>query len=371
MPSSFKLKKKVDPVIPTIGFILSIIGLVMILSSSQIVAADKFGDAYYFFTRQLMAWVLGLGAFFYFLRIPLERLYEGRSFFLIATLILLILVFVPGIGGETASVYRWVGWGALRFQPSEVAKLFLIIYFSGWLAAKGDMVRSFKKGLLPFLMVLGAVGFLIMSEPDLDTTIVITVTVLSIFFVAQSHPAHFMALALAGVAVIFLLIIIAPYRMERLQVLLNKDTSAQDSLNTGYHSQQALIAIGSGGVWGVGFGQGVSKYAYLPQSYTDSIFAVIAEELGFVRTAGIVLAYLVLAWRGFMVAYQANSRFVRMIAIGVTVLIITQTLINIGGMLNILPLSGIPLPFVSYGGTSLIITMAMLGLLTNASREVS
>ncbi len=367
--NSFKLRRKIDPLIPTIGIGLSIVGLVMILSASQIIAAERFGDPYHFFIRQLISWVIGMAAFFYFSKVPLEKIFQWRNTLLIITLITLVLVFFPFIGGKVNGVYRWVGIGPVTFQPSEFAKVFLIIYFAGLFAVKGQAIRSFAKGFIPFAVVLAAVAFLIGLGKDLDTLVAIAAMSLIMFFVAKSRWWHSLLIILVGLVAVAALIRFEPYRAERFSVFLGEDVASRDIRDTGYHSQQALIAIGSGGLWGSGFGQGISKYKYLPESYTDSIFAVIAEELGFIRSAIILLAFLVLAWRGFVAAGAANSKFAQFIAVGASSLIIIQALINIGGMLNIIPLSGLPLPFVSYGGSALIASLAMLGMLTNISGE--
>ncbi len=369
MSSTFKIRRRYDPIIPTIGIILSLFGLVMVLSSSQIVASEKFGNAYYFFIRQLISWGIGMTAFFYFLRVPLESLYHARSKYLIVTLVLLTLVLI--ISPRIASVHRWIDLGFFRFQPAEFAKLFLIIYFAGWFAAKGEAIRSFTKGLLPFLAILGVVAGLVILEPDMGTMLVIVVLSMTMFFVARANLWHYAAVIGAGIAVLMILIQAAPYRAERLSSFLESKSGNEDTLGANYHTEQALIAIGSGGLWGIGFGQGISKYSYLPQSHTDSIFAVIAEELGFVRTSLFILLYVYLAWRGYLVAIRANSRFTQLLAAGISTAIIGQMLINIGGILHIIPLTGVPLPFVSYGGSSLIISLAMVGLLTNASRETT
>lgn len=368
--SLFKLRKRYDAAIPIVALILSIVGLVMILSASQITAADKYGNAYYFFSRQLTFWVIGIGFFFYFLRTPIDRLYENRVNYLIITLVTLVLVFVPIIGPKIAAVHRWLNLGIFTVQPAEFAKLFLIIYFSGWFAAKGPLIRDPIKGLLPFMALLGLVGLLIIMEPDMGTTIIVTTISLCLFFAAEAQLFQFIALIIVGVALLALMTVLAPYRMQRVTTFLNQNNAtSQDALGAAYHNQQALIAIGSGGLWGVGFGQGTSKYSYLPQSHTDSIFAVIAEELGFVRSGLILLAFLFLGWRAFSIARQANSRFVRLLAVGIGISLLSQAMINIGGMLHILPLTGVPLPFISYGGSSLVVSMASIGLLTNISRE--
>ncbi|HSX42175.1 MAG TPA: putative lipid II flippase FtsW [Candidatus Saccharimonadales bacterium] len=369
--SSFKLRlhKRIDVSIPTVGIILSLFGLVMVLSASQIIAANNFGNQYYFFIRQLIFWLIGLAGFFYFLRLPLDRLYAARSRYLIATLVLLVLVLV--IGPKIAGVHRWINLGFFQFQPSEFAKLFLVIYLAGWFAAKGDKIKSFTQGLLPFLGILAAIGGLVILEKDMGTMLILVALALTIFFVARASWWQFGGvLAVIGVAIVGL-ILIAPYRAARLTTFLHQNNQSTDTLGGAYHTQQAVIAIGSGGPWGVGFGQGISKYAYLPQAYTDSIFAVIAEELGFVRASLVIVAFVFLAWRGYLLAGRANSQFVQLVAVGVATVIIVQALINIGGMLGAIPLTGVPLPFVSYGGSSLVVSMAMLGLLTNCSRETT
>lgn len=367
--NNFKLRRRYDPIIPTIGIVLSLFGLVMILSSSQIFAGENFGNAYYFFIRQLISWGIGMAAFFYFLRLPLDQLYHQRSTYLIVTIILLVIVLV--FGPEIANVQRWIDLGFIRFQPAEFAKLFMVIYFAGWFAAKGEAITSLTKSLLPFLAVLGAVCGLIILEPDMGTMLVIIIISMTMFFVAKANVLQYLGIAGLGLVLLLILIQAAPYRAERLKTFIGAKTGTHDVLGSAYHNNQALIAIGSGGLWGVGFGQGTSKYAYLPQSHTDSIFAVIAEELGFVRTSLVLLAYIYLFWRGYLIAKFANSRFIQLLAAGISITIIGQMLINVGGMLQIIPLTGVPLPFISYGGSSLIVSLAMIGLLTNASREVT
>lgn len=368
---SLSLRGRSDNTLPVVGLILSIVGLVMVLSASQFFAADRFGNPYYFFNRQLIFWIIGVGAYFYFLKVPLETLFIRRPGWLITIFILLVLVFIPFVGPEVAGVNRWIGWGAMRFQPAELVKLLLVIYLSAWLAAKGKLVSSPIQGLLPFIIILASVGFLVISEPDMGTTTVLVLIALGIFLVAGADLFQFIALLIVGGVLMLLLVSAAPYRVQRLNVFLNRNYDSSQALGEAYHSQQALIAIGSGGIWGVGFGQGTSKYAYLPESHTDSIFAVMAEELGYLRVSLVPLLFLFIGWRGYLIARSANSQFVRLLATGITVSLLSQAIINISGMLNVLPLTGVPLPFISYGGSSLITSMASLGLLTNISRETN
>ena len=367
----FKLRRKIDTAIPILTLALSVFGLVMILSSSQVQATETTGNAYYFFIRQLIAWIIGAGVFFYFMKVSLENLYHYRNVFLIISLILLTLVFFPIIGPKIAGVHRWIDIGILRFQPAEVVKLLLILYFAGNLAAKERDVQDPIKTLLPFVCVLGLVVGLIILQPDMGTALVIIASTLTILFIAEANIWQYIALLIVGVLLLLLIIYQAPYRVSRFTAFLNKNTSQQDKLGSAYHGNQAQIAIGTGGLWGVGFGQGVSKYSFLPESHNDSIFAVIAEELGYIRTMIVVLAYFYLAWRGYLITRASNSRYVKLLAAGVTTAIIGQMLINVGGMLGVLPLTGVPLPLISYGGTSLLVSMALLGVLTNVSRETT
>jgi len=365
----FKVRKKIDASITIVGFGLAIVGLVMILSASQILAAEKYGNGYFFFNRQLLSLIVGLFAYGYFLKTPIENLFEKRLSILYWAIILLVLVFLPIIGPKVAGVHRWLDLGFIRFQPAELTKLLLIIFFSAFLAKKSEAIADPFKVLLPFLAILTLISGLVILEPDMGTMAIIVVLAMAIFFAAGAPYLQFVAVIAAGLALMVVLIYAAPYRTERLNAFLNKGESSA-GLGSSYHAQQALIAIGSGGWWGVGFGQGISKYSYLPQAHTDSIFAVIGEELGFVRTLLIITGFLYLGFKGYLISRRANSHFVKLLAIGITTMFIVQLLINIGGMLNLIPLTGVPMPFISYGGTSLLVSLAALGLLTNISREV-
>jgi cell division protein FtsW len=306
--------------------------------------------------------------FFYCWRLTVDKLFQWRKGLLWIIFLLVIVVFIPGLGEKINGSHRWIGlFGHKLFQPTEFVRILLIVYLSAWLAAKGEEVKSFLKGALPFALLMAAVSFFIVIEPDTDTVVALLATSLAIFFVAKARFSHILVIGLAAAGIIAAIILLSPYRLDRLKTATQG--SSADALGSGYHTEQAQIAIGSGGWWGVGFGKGISKYSYLPESYSDSIFAVIAEELGFVRTLLVVIAFIYLVWRGYLISLTANSRFVQLMAVGISTLILVQAMINIGGMLGILPLSGITLPFVSYGGTSLIVNMAMLGLLTNISRE--
>jgi len=367
MSFRIKLRHKPDNIIPAIGLLLSLVGLIMILSASQFYAAENLGNPYYFFLKQLGAWVVGLVAFFFFMHYPIDQLYEKRWTLFWITIVLLVSVFLPIISHTVGGVRRWVYLGPLSFQPAEFAKLTFLLFLAAWLAAKGDKVASFTQGWIPFLALIVLIGILLSLEKDMGTTVVIIGFSLVLFFVGRADVFQLVALLVVVGAALLLIINFTPYQAKRLGAFLNQsDQTAEET----YHNRQALIAIGSGGWWGAGFGQGLSKHAYLPEAHTDSIFAVIAEELGFVRSLVLLGAYLVLLWRGFLIAWRANSRFVQLLAVGIVFYFFSQALINVSGMLGVIPLTGVPLPLVGAGGSSLIASLAFLGILTNISREV-
>ncbi len=341
-------------------------GIVMISSSSVVISMERFGHNYYYVGQQLISLIVGLIALFITYNLD-YRFWRKNSFWLmVVTLILLVLVFVPGIGKAAGGAHRWIGIGSQWFQPSEIVKLSFIIYLSAWLDRRGEKVQSFILGFVPFSFLILLVGALIMLQPDLGTMSVIFLTASAIYFSAGANLAHII-IGAGGVAVILgILIKTAPYRLQRFLVFLNPSADTQGA---GYHINQSLLAIGSGGFWGLGFGQSKQKYLYLPQVQTDSIFAVIAEEMGFFRSLMLLAAFAFLGYLGFRIAKNAPDNFSRLLVVGITTWILVQAFINIGAMLGILPLTGVPLPFISFGGSSLIILLAAVGIILNISRH--
>jgi cell division protein FtsW len=287
------------------------------------------------------------------------------------TIALLIIPAFPKIFGSLAygfgGAYRWIKLGPLTFQPSEIIKLVFIIYLAAWLDKRQYEIRSFSAGFIPFVIILGTVFFLIMKQPDLGTASVVVLIAASMFFVAGANLFQIFGGVIVASFFFWELIKRSPYRLSRLMVFFNPS----DTLGKAYHINQALLAIGSGGLWGRGFGQSIQKHLYLPQPATDSIFAVICEELGFIRALFIPLIFIIFAWLGFTVASKAPDFFGKMLAIGIVSWIIFQAVINIGTMLAIFPLTGIPLPFISYGGSSLVISLAAMGILLNISKQTN
>jgi cell division protein FtsW len=285
---------------------------------------------------------------------------------MVLSILALIAVYLPGIGVERNGAHRWVYLGFMQFQPSEFAKLSLILYLAVWFENKGTEVRNLFTSTIPFVLILALVGGLVIKEPDMGTTVILALIAGSIYFVAGARMTHVLGMAAIVVAMAWYLIKSAPYRMARFMVFLNPGA---DSGGQGYHVNQALLAIGSGGILGLGFGKSRQKFNYLPESATDSIFAVVAEELGIIGAGMIVILFTMYAIRGFKIAKESPDIFARLVAVGITVWIVGQSLINIMAILSLMPLTGVPLPFISYGGSSIIMLMFASGILLNISKH--
>lgn len=339
---------------------LSIFGLLMVYNSSVAMAIRDFGNQYYYLQEQAKWLGIGLIIFFIFSLID-YRLWKRIAFpVMIVTIILLCIVLIPGIGIQALGAKRWINLGFFVLQPAEFAKLSLIIYLSAWFSGKGQR-------LLSFLMLIGVFVGLIMLEPDLGTAMIIILTSIAMFFYSGAALRQFLfILPIIGIGATSLALF-SPYRFKRLLTFFNPQ---HDPLGASYHIRQAIIAIGSGGLFGLGLGQSRQKYEYLPEANTDSIFAIIGEELGFIGSVALILVYLYILWRGFRIARRIEDPFGRNLALGITTWIGIQMFINISAMVALIPLTGVPLPFISYGGSSLIIMFAACGILVNISRFV-
>lgn len=356
---------KPDYVLALTVFLLSVFGVVMIFSASVVTSQEYFGNSHYFAYRQIISLIIGLILMVVAYSIDYRFWKKIALPLFLASLLLLVAVFFPGIGKQFGGAHRWIGVGNQVIQPSEIVKLTFLIYLAFWLEKKGEGVRDFSTGFLPFIFLIGVLGFLIMSQPDLGTLSVIAITAVVIFYISGARYTHLAIGGASALAILAILIKAAPYRMQRLTVFLNPNSQ---TLGAAYHVNQALLAVGAGGLWGLGFGQSKQKYLYLPQAHTDSIFAIIAEELGFVRSTLVIGAYIFLANRGLKIAKNAPDHFAKLLAAGITTWIVVQAFINIAAMLSLLPLTGIPLPFISSGGSSLIFTLFAVGILLNISK---
>lgn len=358
---------KPDYLLAVLVFALVIFGLITVSSVSVVVSYDTYGDSHRFLRDQFISALIGLVVFFIVSKIDYNFWKKSAIFMLIGTLVMLIMVFIPGLGFEYGGAKRWILIGPLFFQPSEVIKLTFLFYLAAWLSKKGELVKNFSMGFLPFVFLMILVAGLIMMQPDLGTMLVIAAMSGVLFFVSGAKLKHIFLIIVGALGAIWLLIISAPYRMARLTAFLNPE---ENVLGIGYHVQQALVAIGSGGWWGRGFGRSLQKYAYLPEVAGDSIFAVMAEELGFLRVMIFLVVYILLLSRGVMIAKKAPDTFGRLLALGVVVWLGFQAFVNIAAMLSLVPLTGLPLPFISYGGSSLIISLVGVGVLYNISKRV-
>jgi cell division protein FtsW len=332
----------------------------MVYNSSVAMAIRDFGNQYYYLQEQAKWLGIGLIIFFIFSFID-YRLWKRIAFpVMLGTIVLLCIVLIPGIGIQALGAKRWINLVFFVLQPAEFAKLSLIMYLSAWFSGKSQR-------LLSFLMLLGIFVGLIMLEPDLGTAMIIILTSLAMYFYSGAALQQFLLiLPIIGIGATSLALF-SPYRFKRLLTFLNPE---QDPLGASYHIRQAIIAIGSGGLFGLGLGQSRQKYEYLPEANTDSIFAIIGEELGFIGCIALIAVYLFILWRGFRIARRIEDPFGRNLALGITTWIGIQMIINISAMVALIPLTGVPLPFISYGGSSLIIMFAACGILANISRFV-
>jgi cell division protein FtsW len=349
---------------------LLLIGLVAIASGGVFYAETRFHDEYFFFKRQILYGIVpGMIALYGFQKIDYHRWQKLVIPLFFANVLLLIAVFVPGIGAKVYGASRWVTIVDFSFQPSEMTKLVIVLYLAAWFVAKGkEKTADFFEGLVPFLAIVSVLSVLILKQPDTGTMGVIFLLALSIFFAAGARLFHLAMLFTGGIVALGVLIKATPYRLQRLAVFLNPDADPQ---GVGYHVNQALLAIGSGGWFGVGLGQSRQKFNYLPEPVTDSIFAILSEETGFLGAMIVIGLFVFVAWRGFGIVKRAPDEFGRLTAVGIVMWITTQAFINIAAISGLIPLTGIPLPLVSYGGTSLVFVLSGVGILLNISRHAT
>ncbi|MCJ7671541.1 MAG: putative lipid II flippase FtsW [Acidimicrobiia bacterium] len=348
--------------------VLVIIGVVMVLSASSVLSVTSYGSAWYFFQRQLIWTLIAVITFAVIVHIDYHRWASVVRPLLAATTVLLVAVLVPGVGVYVGGSRRWLGIGAWRFQPSELAKLAVLLFAADLLTRRASELHDTRRVLRPLLLVLGMVAALVVLEPDLDSTVLLALIVGALMVAGGITARHLALLCGTGVALSAFLAVAAPYRRARVLTFLHPTA---DASNAGYQIVQSLIALGTGGVSGVGLGAGRSKWLFLPNAHTDFIFSIIGEELGLVGTLSVLGLFVAFAALGIRTAQRAPDRFGMLLAIGVTVWVVAQAAVNIGGVIGLLPVSGIPLPFVSFGGSSLVFTMVAAGILANVARQGS
>lgn len=345
--------------------ILVAIGIVMIYSSSAIYAYEKMGDSLYFLKRHLIYLVIGIAMMFLTMAINIQTLKRLSKPIMILCVVLLVLVLVPHIGKETAGARRWFKFGPLNFQPSEFAKIAVILYIADLMSRKEKVVKDFFYGYLPPIIALGFVVSLVLLEPDLGTAIAISVIAFLMLYSSGVKASHILVSVLASLPALYMLLFSVPYRRKRIMAFLNPWA---DKRGTGFQIIQSFIALGSGGLFGVGLGQSRQKLFYLPASHTDFIFSIIGEELGFVGAAAVVILFMIFVWQGMRVVFMAEYMFERLLSLGVVSLITLEAIINIGVSAGALPTKGLPLPFISYGGSGLVFHFIAIGLLLNVAK---
>lgn len=353
-------KKRID--LPLLGAVILAcgLGLLFIFEASSVSAARDFGDKYHFFRDQALWFVLGLVAMTLISFFDYHRLYKLALPIIIVAIVLLMTVFIPGLGVKALGAHRWLNLKFFIIQPAEAAKLALIIYLAAWFSYK-------ERGrLLAFVILVGIVVGLVVAEPDLGTAVVICATALILYFLSGAPLWHFLMLVPAVTLTILGLAVTSPYRLRRLLTFLNPTV---DPLGASYHIRQILLGLGSGGFWGLGLGKSRQKFEYLPEAMTDSIFAIIGEELGFLGSVVLIAIFLFIVFRGVRIALFAPDRFGQLLGFGISSWIGVQAIVNLGAMVAIFPLTGVPLPLISYGGSSLVVTLIGIGILLNISKQ--
>lgn len=337
----------------------------MVYSSSYVWAEYKYADSFYYVKRQLLFCGVGVIAMFFIMSVPYGTWKKYSKLILLVCFLLLLAVLIPGIGMERGGAQSWIGVGAFSVQPSEFMKLGLIIYLSVYLSVQQKYITSFKKGFFPSIILVFTVFGLIMLQPDLGTGVVLVITSMVMIYIAGARLSHFFGMASIGIVGFLLLIISAPYRINRITSFLNP---WEDPLGDGFQIIQSLYAIGPGGLMGLGLGESLQKYFYLPEPQNDFIFAILGEELGFLGGTFVIGLFMVLFWRGIRVALEAPDAYGRFLALGIVSMLTIQVMINISVVIGLIPVTGITLPFLSYGGSSLTLTLCSVGILLNISK---
>ena len=360
------MSKKYDKLLLLAVIAIIIFGIIMIYSASSIWAEYKYQDPFKFVKAQSAFFLLGLLCIFIISKLDINILYKKANLILLICFILLVLVLIPGIGSIRNGSRSWFGIGSLGIQPSEFAKLGLIIYVAKYLANNRKIIKDVKKGVLPILLVIGVFFVLIMLEPDFGTAMVIVLTLVVMIFISGVKLSFFIKVGLLGLLGIVGLIIIAPYRMERIVSFLNPWV---DPLGSGYQIIQSLYAIGPGGLLGQGFLNSHQKQFYLPEPQTDFIFSIISEEFGFLGILIVTSFIAFIFYRIIKIALKENNLFKKYLAFGLVFGIIIQSLLNITVVIGLIPVTGVTLPFLSYGGSSLLISMISIGIILNISKK--
>ena len=352
--------------IVTVTVTLISIGIVMIYSSSAVYAYEKFGDNLFFLKRHFISLLLGLALFLIFIRVDLDVLRRHSRKFIIFSLLLLLLVLIPGVGLAIGGARRWFRLGTIQFQPIEVIKPFFLLYLADFLDRKNLKQSSLFEVYVPLLIVICFFAALLLLQPDLGGAAQLALIGFMLLFVHGAKIKHLAVTFFASIPLLWLLISRSSYRLSRILAFLDP---WKDPKGTGFQMIQSFIALGSGGLLGVGLGKSKQKLFYLPESHTDFIFSIIGEELGFLGAFLVLSLFFVLIWKGMRIALKKDSEFSRLLAFGISLTIGLEVIINIGVSAGLLPTKGLPLPFLSYGGSSLVAHMVLIAILLNLGRE--
>jgi len=345
---------------------LTIVGLVMVFSASAVLAVNRHHDSWYYLKRQCVWSVLGLSLLHVLSRIDYVWWKRLSLPLLGGITILLVMVLLPSLGLTANGARRWLGVGPISIQPAEMLKLGLVVYLAAYLTKKGGRIQDFQTGVLPALLVVGLLSGLVLMEPDLGTVVVLGVVTGSLLFIGGARLSHLSTLVLCAVPIGLALMLSTEYRRQRVMAFWEPWNDASD---TGFQITQSFLAFGSGGLFGIGLGEGKQKLFFLPEAHTDFVLALIGEELGLVGAGGIILLFVVFMIRGFQISTRARVPFGRYLGIGITTLIGAQALINACVVTGLVPTKGLTLPFVSYGGSSLVVSLAGVGMLLSISRD--
>jgi cell division protein FtsW len=360
------LKKSTpDFILIVVTLTLLAVGLIMVYSASAVWADYKFDDSFFFAKRQLLFAAVGIFAMFFIMNVEYWTWKNWAKVLIIICFVLLVLVLIPGIGVLRNGSRSWIGVGAFSIQPSEFMKLAMIAFLAKYLSENQRYITSFRKGVLPSLLLVFSAFGMIMLQPDLGTGTVMVGTCVVMIFISGARVMHFAWLGIAGLAGFAALVLSAPYRIKRITSFLDP---WEDPLNSGFQIIQSLYAIGPGGLFGLGLGESRQKFFYLPEPQNDFIFAILAEELGFIGGTFVLLLFSLILWRGIRIALGAPDLFGSFLAVGIVSMIAIQVMINVGVVTGLMPVTGITLPFLSYGGSSLTLMLMAVGVLLNISR---
>jgi len=358
--------KKIDKPFLIITSILVLFGFIIFLSASLgITAKEHLKFSSIVLNQLFLGLILGSISAFINSRVHYSFWKKSSLWIFIGSIILTLLVFVPGIGFASGGAHRWIIIGPLSFQPAELLKISFILYFATWLSNAKHHIQTFKYGVIPFGIISGIVGVIMLLQPDTDSFVVMVIAGLTMFYVAGAKWKHLAMIGLVGILCFSFLVATRPYVKQRVMTFINP---ASDPLQSGYQIQQSLIAIGSGGFAGRGFGQSIQKFSFLPEPIGDSIFAVAAEEFGFIGSVILIALFTSFTIRGYKIGTRLEDSFGSLVMIGLVTIIVTQSFMNIASMLGLIPLSGLPLLFVSHGGTALFFSLTSVGILMNISK---